>query len=119
MQVHSQTPGGAATFVGYRDRTPGLILSPLESNAKDDQSTHSWLSASPAPHSSSHTAGPLPGAAATGKHSVTVLAVVKMSLAQQLVYLIGENITAWLKDQVAEKSHDHSCNPWPAENVLF
>lgn len=47
MQVSGQTPGGAATFVGYHDRTPGLILDSPRHTSKDSQSLHTWLSASP------------------------------------------------------------------------
>ena len=47
LQVSGQTPGGAATFVGYRDRTPGLILDTPDHATKDNHSLHTWLSASP------------------------------------------------------------------------
>lgn len=47
LQVSGQTPGGAATFVGYRDRTPGLILDTPDHVSKDNHSLHTWLSASP------------------------------------------------------------------------
>ncbi|DBB04169.1 hypothetical protein WJX77_012163 [Trebouxia sp. C0004] len=46
-EVSGQTPGGAATFLGYRDRTPGLILDTPDHAPKDNQSLHTWLSASP------------------------------------------------------------------------
>ncbi|KAL0055744.1 hypothetical protein WJX82_003991 [Trebouxia sp. C0006] len=55
-EVSGQTPGGAATFVGYRDRTPGLILDTPDHATKDNHSLHTWLSASP-------TLTPIPGRA--------------------------------------------------------
>ena len=58
LQVSGHTPGGAATFVGCQDRTPGLILTTPESNMKDNQSIRTWLSASPCLSSSTQNLAP-------------------------------------------------------------
>ena len=65
FQVSGQTPGGAATFIGCRDRTPGLILTTPESTAKDNQSMRTWFSASPCLSSNTQSLVPLQNA--TGK----------------------------------------------------
>jgi len=68
LQVSGQTPGGAATFVGYRDRTPGLILDTPDHAPKDNHSLHTWLSASP-------TLAPMPGHAGPRSSSTHQLAL--------------------------------------------
>ncbi len=68
LQVSGQTPGGAATFVGYRDRTPGLILDTPDHATKDNHSLHTWLSASP-------TLTPIPGRATPRSLSTHQLAL--------------------------------------------
>ena len=76
LQVSGRTPGGAATFVGCRDRTPGLILTTPESNIKDSQSMRTWLSASP--FLSSNTQNQALLQTATGKQSHQIAGVLQM-----------------------------------------
>jgi len=73
--VSGQTPGGAVTFVGYRDRTPGLILDTPDHATKDNHSLHTWLSASP-------TLAPMPGRATARSLSTHQLAVAALKQRQ-------------------------------------
>ena len=85
LQVSGQTPGGAATFVGGRDRTPGLILSTPQGNARDNQSMHRWLSGSPCLNSNTPSMAPLHTATGKQGHFASQIAAVDIAATESLV----------------------------------
>ncbi|DBA67536.1 TPA: hypothetical protein ACH3X2_001814 [Trebouxia sp. C0005] len=77
-EVSGQTPGGAATFVGYRDKTPGLILDTPDHAPKDNHSLHTWLSASP-------TLAPMHSPRSLSSHQLALAATKQRQVTPQTV----------------------------------